>query len=257
MGGFRSTIAGAHFVTAGSTLSRVTRCALQRGARAATALLLPSTCCLCGAAGHRSDLDLCEVCVTLLPFDCATPDAIARELEARDQVATRTLAVALVPFLYAYPVDEFIRALKFRGERVYARVLGSLLADTHRVRGGETPAALVPVPLHSKRYRERGFNQAAEIARFAAVSLGIDVLSDCLVRRVATQEQSGLSVDERRRNVRDAFEVRRVPTATRIALVDDVITTGSTAMAAARALLSAGVEELELWAVARVRAHSA
>ena len=158
----------------------------------------------------------------------------------------------LVPFEYAYPVDHLIRALKFRGERVYARVLGTLLAQAHQAVRHELPDLIVPMPLHSMRYRERGFNQAQEIARFAARRLGVGVDTRSLLRRVATQEQSGLSVLERRKNVRGAFEAVRSLRGRRVALVDDVLTTGSTALAASTALMEAGAAEVELWAVARV-----
>jgi ComF family protein len=142
--------------------------------------------------------------------------------------------------------------LKFRGERVYARVLGELIARFHLSSGCELPAFIVPMPLHATRLRERGFNQAHEIARYASASLGIRVEHRVLVRTFATSEQSGLTLDERRRNVRGAFRVARPLPTGRIALLDDVVTTGSTAMAAAHALSDAGAREIELWAVARV-----
>jgi len=184
------------------------------------------------------------VCASLLP---------ARDRVAADSsIGGGSLARTLLLYRYEYPVDHFIRALKFRGERVYARVLGTLLAHARADLGGELPGVVIPVPLHSERYRRRGFNQAEEIARFAARRLGLEVDSRCLRRRIATREQSGLTVAERRRNVRGAFELRHVPRATRVALVDDVVTTGSTAMAAARTLQNAGISEIELWAAARV-----
>lgn len=158
----------------------------------------------------------------------------------------------LVPFLYAYPVDHFIRSLKFRGERLYARVLGTLLAAAHRESGSTMPQRLVPVPLHPSRYRQRGFNQANEIARFAAAELGVPVDNRCLARVLATQEQSGLALEQRRQNVRDAFRATMRRPIEHVALVDDVLTTGNTAAAAAQALHCTGARRIELWAIARV-----
>jgi ComF family protein len=158
----------------------------------------------------------------------------------------------LFHFKYAYPIDHFIRALKFRGERVFARVLGELLAREHRSRAWDLPDCIVPMPLHVSRLRERGFNQSLEIARFAAASLGAQVDARSLVRRIATREQSGLSLGARRKNVRGAFEVVRPLPPGRIALLDDVVTTGSTAKAAIDALSAAGAQEIELWAIAHV-----
>lgn len=148
-----------------------------------------------------------------------------------------------------------VRALKFRGERVYARVLGTLLARARGAMQAPLPEIVVPVPLYQRRYGRRGFNQAQDIARFAARNLGVPVDSRVLVRGVETREQSGLSLAARRRNVRGAFMAVRELHGRRVALVDDVLTTGNTALAATRALIEAGASEIEVWAVARVDAQ--
>jgi ComF family protein len=206
-----------------------------------TRLLLPPTCCLCGAPGVEPDFDLCPLCLSLLPRNELVPEPVLRHINR-----------VLMPFRYAYPVDHLVRALKFRGERVHARVLGVLLADAARNSGRPLPDLLVPIPLHAARYRRRGFNQAEQIARHAAARLGLHIDSDVLARIVPTREQSGLSWSERRRNIRGAFRVVRTPAVRRVALVDDVLTTGSTASEAARVLNAAGVAEIELWGPARV-----
>jgi ComF family protein len=113
------------------------------------------------------------------------------------------------------------------------------------------PDLIVPIPLHSSRYRQRGFNQAAEIAHVAGKALRIPVDANALIRRVATQEQSGLSLRDRHRNVRGAFRLSHPIRATRVAIVDDVLTTGSTVRAAARVLAEHEVAEIEVWAAAR------
>lgn len=218
----------------------------RRLARALESMLLPPVCCLCGGAGRSAAFDLCDVCATLLPV-------FAGEARSDFPLGDGPLVGALFLFKYEYPVDYFVRALKFRGERVFARVLGELLAREHRARGMELPACIVPMPLHDSRYRERGFNQAREIARFAARSLGVCVDSRLLARRRVTREQSGLTLRARRENVKGAFEVAGALPRGRIALIDDVVTTGSTALAAARALAAGGADEVELWAVARVQ----
>jgi ComF family protein len=227
-----------------STIERLV--SLGRSARRAVgAAVLPPVCCLCGAPGQALDLDLCDVCNTLLP-------AVGGEAGSMPAVGGATLVRTSFLFKYAYPVDHFIRALKFRGERVFARVLGELLAREQRASGWPLPDCIVPMPLHVARLRERGFNQALEIARFAAASLGVRVDSQSLVRKVATREQSGLSLEARGNNVRGAFEVVRALPPGRIALLDDVVTTGSTAMAATETLRAAGAQHVELWAIARV-----
>lgn len=206
--------------------------------------LLPPTCCLCGARGSLPDLDLCSSCRMLLPLNAPDDGAFPS--------CVPTVVRVVVPFHYAYPIDFLIRSLKFHGERAHARVLGALLAETLRTLRHPPPDLIVPIPLHLQRYRTRGFNQAHEIARHAAARLRIPVDTRHLVRRTPTLEQSGLSLPQRRRNVRGAFEVVQPLRAMRVALIDDVLTTGCTALAAAQALLDAGVAEVELWAVARV-----
>lgn len=203
--------------------------------------LFPPVCCLCGFHGLRPGVDLCGFCIQRLPLG-------ADALRAYPPVFSR----ALVPYLYDYPLDQFIRRLKFRGERHYARVLGTLLARAQTESGAPTPQLLIPVPLHASRYRSRGFNQAAEIARFAAAELGARVDDRCLTRVIATREQSGLPLEERMRNVRGAFRACRAPEAKHVALFDDVLTTGNTMAEAGRALAAAGGECIELWAMAHV-----
>lgn len=217
-------------------------------------ILLPPVCCLCGSPGQRPDLDLCDVCTTLLPVvpSCGAPGSMA---VAGGGTLLRTACL----FKYEYPVDHFIRALKFRGERVFARVLGTLMARVRCEQGWELPVAIVPMPLHIERFRQRGFNQSEEIARYAARSVDaavppLKVDTTLLTRTVATREQSGLSLEERRRNVLGAFQVTRAVPKGRIVLLDDVVTSGSTARAAAEALLAAGANEVELWAAAQVSA---
>src|SRR4029453_19541874 len=98
-----------------------------------------------------------------------------------------TLVRVVVPFHYSYPVNRMIRALKFRGERVYARVLGTQLALARRELTAATPSLLVPMPLHVRRYRDRGFNQSESIAQFAATHLGVQVDPRLLLGRADTR----------------------------------------------------------------------
>lgn len=218
-------------------------------ARSLGSAVLPPRCCLCGALGQAPALDLCDVCATFLPVldDPSEPDGA---------FASGTVLRKLFLFKYQYPVDHFIRGLKFHGERVYARVLGELMARARLGLGGTLPDCIVPIPLHPRRFRERGFNQAHEIARYAATALGVRVERRVLRRNVATKEQSGLSFEGRRENVRGAFAVVGPVPEGPIAVLDDVVTTGSTAMEAVNALRNAGAREVELWAIARVEKES-
>lgn len=115
----------------------------------------------------------------------------------------------------------------------------------------DLPQAILPVPLHQKRLQERGFNQALELVRPFAQKRGIPLLVNVCVRHRYTPDQVGLTALQRRRNLRGAFALREHGLPAHIAIVDDVITTGATALNLARLLKRAGVQTLQLWTLAR------
>ncbi len=203
------------------------------------ATLFPPRCCLCGFEGTWPDLDLCAFCRADLPWDDACEPGCITALR------------------FEAPADQLIRELKYQRNTAHARVLGELLASAVRQRGEALPRLLVPVPLHRSRFRERGFNQALAIARYAGRSLGVPHVA-CALRRVRdTPSQTGLGRAERRENLRRAFALgrgdarRRLQRAGHVAIVDDVITTGSTSSELRQLLLGCGVARVDRWAVAR------
>jgi ComF family protein len=154
-----------------------------------------------------------------------------------------------------------VHELKFRGRRRVAGRLAEMLLASPEVRAVLAPEparavspVVVPVPLHPRRLRERGFNQSALLAQALAEGHGLRLVEGALTRREHTPPQTGLSAAQRRANVARAFVVRRrAPVTGRIVvLVDDVVTTGATARACARALVSAGAAEVRLLTAARV-----
>ena len=209
--------------------------------RTIAAMLAPPVCALCGGRGQWLDepwgLDLCEHCEQACPR--WQPEALPFES-------------AFCLFRYTDPVDLMITRLKFREDLVFARVLGMLFARAWRTANRDRPECIVPMPLHTSRYRERGFCQTTEIARHIAPRLGLPIRSDLLQRVRATRAQSGLSAGERVVNLRGAFRVvagRHVPR--HVAVLDDVLTTGHTALAAFSALRDAGIERIDVWCCAR------
>ena len=224
------------------------------------ALLLPPYCVLCGGAGRRPLLDLCGSCDAELPRNTDACAQCAAALPPGTPAGTscgRCLGRpprfddAVVPFRYAYPLDQLIRDFKYHGRLAYGRVLGTVFAQHVRAHAVPLPECLVPVPLHPARHRERGFNQSSEIARHVARHLGI-ALDDALCRRAReTADQTRLSARERRKNLRDAFALERPVRAAHIAVVDDVLTTGSTVAELARTLKRGGVARVSAWAIAR------
>jgi ComF family protein len=156
---------------------------------------------------------------------------------------------------YDGPLRVAIHELKYRGRRRVAARLAERIAAEPVSRGVLTQdVVLVPVPLHPRRKRERGFNQAELLASELGRRLLLPVRASALVRRLDTPSQTGLTALERRRNVKDAFAVRgRAQVAGRVVvLVDDVVTTGATLRACARALHAAGASEVRSVSAARV-----
>jgi len=163
-------------------------------------------------------------------------------------------AYARAAVLYGDLVREAIHAFKFGGRRGLATPLGDLLAGLGlSALPGAVPDALVPVPLHPRRARERGYDQALLLARRLERAWGVPMVADALVRAVPTQPQTDLDAAARRRNVRDAFAVRRpeLIAGRHVVLVDDVLTTGATAGECARSLYRAGAAAVGVLTVAR------
>ena len=151
---------------------------------------------------------------------------------------------------YGFPLDRLIPRLKYRGRLSVVPLLGACLADA--VAGGVQPDRLVPMPLHPARIRERGFNHATEIARVVARRLDLPLDTASCLRVRDTPPQKGLGHGARRRNLAGAFDCVGDVKGLHVALVDDVMTTGSSLDELARTLKRAGAREVSCWVVARV-----
>ena len=203
-------------------------------------LLLPPRCVLCGSRGQAPCLDLCAGCAA--DFQAAGEPVLDGPGPLR-----RTCA----PYAYAWPLDHLVHALKYRGQLATARVLGTLLAQWLAARALQDEIdVLVPVPLHPARHADRGFNQSAEIARQVGRRLRLPLAVSLAVRRRATPPQVGLNLEARRSNLAGAFGAGAVA-GLRIAILDDVTTTGATLQALALALVQAGAVAVDGWCIAR------
>lgn len=151
--------------------------------------------------------------------------------------------------VYRFPADRMIPRLKYHGQLALAPALGACLAE--RVAAAPRPDLVIPMPLHPARIRDRGFNHATEIARSVSRRLGLPLDLDSCRRVRDTPPQQGLKHDARRRNVRGAFACSASLTGARIAIVDDVMTTGTSLDELAAALKRAGAAEVSCWVVAR------
>lgn len=224
-------------------------------ARLADNLLAPGFCYGCGVEIelHRRLCDTCRARLEYVPNPCAAcaqPNPVAGQLCPRCLLHPPRWQKMVAPFRYRGLTRDYILELKFN----QARYLGKLLCveGLARLRAQSIqPEVLLPVPLHPNRLFERGYNQAEEIARFWSLSLGVPRDRRVLSRRRDTASQSGLSAAQRVGNLRGAFAYDAGRAYRHVAIVDDVVTTGSTIDEITRVLHRGGVEFVEVWALAR------
>ena len=226
-------------------------------------ILLPPRCLACGEAG-ADGRDLCAACQRALPWNaascarCGLPMAEAVDACGRCLRTPPPLDRVHAAFDYRFPVDRLIPRFKFHHDLAAGRELALAMRTSlaGRALASGSPDAVVPVPLHAHRLRERGYNQALELARPLAAAFGLPLLADGLRRTRETAPQSGLSALARRRNPRGAFAAGPAALPAHVVLVDDVMTTGATLFACARALRQAGVQRVDAWVAARVPPQS-
>jgi ComF family protein len=233
-------------------------------------LVFPALCPVCGRrSDDRVHRPFCAACWTALPLwtDAGCPGCARRFVGLPAGESCEACRGAPPPFEWVRAVGAYrdglraaIHALKFRGRVAVATPLAALLAERGAALIGMAAAApapidaVVPVPLHPVRFAERGFNQAELLAAPCARAWGRPLATGALVRTRPTRPQTELDAAERGANVAGAFAVRR-PAALagrRVLLVDDVLTTGATARAAARALREAGAAAVGVLVLARV-----
>ena len=195
-------------------------------------------CVLCGAASNAALV--CAACDACLPR-CDDEVGGAGGAFAFDE----TIAV----FDYRFPVDRLVQRFKFSGDLAAGRWLGEQLA--HRVIALPRPSLLVAPPQAAARLRERGFNPALELAKVVGRATATPVAIAGLAKVRETVPQNSLGGRARRRNLRGAFACTLALEGRHVAIVDDVLTTGATADALARALKAAGAARVSAWTVAR------
>lgn len=227
--------------------------------QAAARLLFPPLCQLCGEPG---EFPLCGECLHAFPqirppfcVRCGHP-LPARgvpPLRCRDCPGVgAAYARARAWGIYDGPLREAIHALKFGGRRALARPLGALMAGLAAADPGlHSVQAIVPVPLHPRRQRERGFNQALLLAAEVGRALGVPVEARVLARGRPTPSQAELSAVDREANVHGAFVLRGAVRWGRVLVVDDVMSTGSTVGECARVLRRGGAGEVAVLTLAR------
>jgi len=223
--------------------------------------LLPHACVLCGGYSTRQQ-DLCKSCLDELPILESACSRCAKPFLAGEQLLLCDICINETPlfdcthalYFYQFPITRLIMDLKFGDALANARILGELLADkiqTEWYREKILPEALIPLPLHPNRIKQRGFNQALEISRPIVKRLKLPLLYNNCLRIKHTSAQATLPAMERQQNVKNAFTIAKNIPYKHIAVLDDVITTGHTMMEFCRVLKQAGVKQIDVWCCAR------
>lgn len=250
-------------------------------------ILFPGCCLICQGNSHRP-LDLCQPCEAELPWlimacpRCAYPVEQAEQLCGQCLLKLPGFSRCVTLCHYHAPIDSLISQFKYHKRHSYGRVLATLLGQRIR-QAYQCPLAepvskhkhiqdqaaalpadqqpllpdlIAPVPMHWRRKLSRGFNHCEQLAEQLSQQLQLPVFYG-LQRIRNSRPQQGLSAEQRRRNLQGAFMVRRKQRidGLTIALLDDVITTGSTAEALSQLLLSAGAREVHIWSLARTPLH--
>lgn len=238
-------------------------------ARQALVLLdqIPGNCSLCRRPCYASSL--CALCRDALPWLTAPCPRCALQQAAGQAIPCGycttnppALARCVAPLHYREPVDRLVAGLKFHARFANGRDLALLLADAVRraYLDDALPEVVLPMPLHRQRRRQRGYNQALEIARVVCRELDLQLNARAVTRRRSTAAQTSMqSVLARQRNVADAFTMTSpdaLPGCRHIAIVDDVITTMATANALADCLHQHGVVRVDAWCLARASRYS-
>ncbi len=230
---------------------------MKRVLRHVSGFLLSPPCLLCDAPlNDIGEVELCAGCLAALPSvirpcqRCAEPLATAEISEICPKCTAKRPLIQEIHSAFAYqsPIDALVLRFKRGAELACGRVLAQLLAE--RAHAWPRPDLLLAVPLHRSRLRERGFDQAGLIAADVSAKLGIPHQRS-LQRTRDTPSQAGLSAQQRRVNVRGAFQARNLASFSHVALIDDVATTASTLNACALACLRAGAKRVDAWVLAR------
>jgi ComF family protein len=217
----------------------------------------PPTCVSCDAVLPAPGF-FCADCAPLVLESsgaacprCAEPGAFTAGACPRCLRSPPKFSRAWAPFAYEGAISRAVHRFKYEDHPELARPLGELLARKAKTFLSETKGAVVPLPLHAARYRERKYDQATLLGVALAKASGHSLRDDVLTRVKPTTRQVDLSEAEREQNVAGAFEVNANVTGAELLLLDDVFTTGATAREATRVLLAAGAKRVDVLVFAR------
>ena len=218
--------------------------------------LLPAECMKCRQEIDHDDHPFCNDCYPLLPFQQHCCQRCGQAFASDLDYCGRCLHHAppfdgcFCPFRYEPPIDDQLRQFKYYQRPELARSIARLLCAeilTHQL---EMPDLLIPVPLHISKLRQRGFNQAWQLTRHVSRLLEIPCSSKLIIKTRATPPQVQQSWHQRLINNRGSFALKQTPGCKHIAIIDDVVTTGSTVAEISKILKKNGVDYVQIWGIA-------
>lgn len=231
-------------------------------------IIYPPRCALCLTSSQQSDtpsIELCEHCqnelrlITAACFHCGLPlkHALTHQLCGECLKKPPTYDRVISIYHYQQPLIWLIQQMKFHKKTRIAHLLAQLLSRTifhHLAQDPSSiPDAIIPVPLHHKRQYQRHFNQAEELANVIAKKLQRPLDNQYIERHLNCQQQSGLDAKQRKKNVKGIFRIKNKKEYTyqHVAIVDDVMSTGSTVNEIAKVLKRSGIKKVDVWVLAR------
>lgn len=221
--------------------------------------ILPPSCVICRQATQTSE-QLCQACHAELKYNrtacaqCGIPLQGASDLICGHcQIQPPAFTLSHAPFHYQGHIRELIIGLKFNEKLLNASILARLFEKFTKI--SELPDILIPVPLHPQRLRERGYNQARQLAEELGRHYNVPIDDQSCQRVLHTERQSDLPLAKKQGNVKGAFRCHTPYDNRHIAIVDDVMTSGHTANELAKMLKRQGTRQVDVWVMARAGKH--
>jgi ComF family protein len=233
------------------------------------ARLFPQACLLCLASddhGLGKDLGICQHCLKDLPHHGpACPQcgllSIQGQLCGACIASPPDFDATIAAFTYQYPISQVLQQYKYNQQLFLAETFAELILQKIQPQKIEPQKIqprnidlIIPMPLHPSRLQERGFNQSLEIARIIGKRCNIPINSQAVSRIKYSPPQASLPLKERVKNMKGAFSCHADLSGLRIALIDDVMTTGASLNALAKACKAKGAAHVECWLIARTLA---
>ncbi|WP_422386233.1 ComF family protein [Legionella sainthelensi] len=218
-------------------------------------LRIYSICILCNQY-HNNKMAVCSHCLELMPLlgpgcrYCAYPLPDTHFLVCGNCIKQPpSFDRAFIKYTFEEPLRSLLHQFKYH-EGLYLTSFLSYLIFKSLSNQADMPQCLIPVPMHSQRIKQRGFNQAAVLARSLAKKLQLPCNLFSCQKTLNTKPQAGLDEKQRRKNLRSAFITQKLPYQ-HVAIIDDLLTTGNTANELARTLKKSGVKQVDVWCCAR------